>query len=258
VPRLEPIPLDAVTVESIAAREAFRRVHELVLVGLRDLATSEWRAAYAALPEQQRLQAVHLAAQWEIHDVAVSTATSHGRFNDYTLLYPRPHAAAVAAAVKLTEVEPPLLYGVMRQESLFRPDAASSAGALGIAQLTPGTARDTARRWELPAPRRADLFDPAINITLAAAHVAELLQRFDSALPVAVGAYNAGEAAARRWLPEQSVDSDVWVENIPYNETRAYVRRVLWHRLVYRWLETGEPQSTRDWIGKISGSTAAR
>jgi soluble lytic murein transglycosylase len=257
VPRLEPIPLDAAAVESIAASEHFRRVRELALVGLRDLATSEWRDAYSALPAEARLQAVHLAARWEIHDVAVATATSHGRFNDYSLLYPRPHADAVAAAVKLTEVEPQLLYGVIRQESLFRADAASSAGALGLAQLMPGTARATARRWQLPAPQRADLFDPNVNITLAAAHVAELLQRFDAALPVALGAYNAGENAAARWLPLEAVDSDVWVENIPYNETRTYVRRVLWHSLVYRWLETGEPQSTRAWVGKISGAAAA-
>jgi soluble lytic murein transglycosylase len=256
VPRLEPIPLDAAAVESIAATEAFQRVRELVLVGLREPATSEWRHAYSALPEEARLQAVHLAARWEIYDVAVATATSHGRFNDYSLLYPRPHADAVAAAAKLTEVEPQLVYGVIRQESLFRADAASSAGALGLAQLMPGTARATARRWQLPAPQRADLFDPNVNITLAAAHVAELLQRFDAALPVALGAYNAGEAAAARWLPAEAVDSDVWVENIPYNETRAYVRRVLWHSLVYRWLETGEPQSTRGWIGKISGAAA--
>jgi soluble lytic murein transglycosylase len=258
VPRLEPIPLDAAAVESIAESLPFRRVRELTLVGLRDVATSEWRHAYSALPAEAKLQAVHLAARWEIHDVAVATATSHGRFNDYSLLYPRPHADAVAAAVKLTEVEPQLLYGVIRQESLFRADAASSAGALGLAQLMPGTARATARRWQLPAPQRADLFDPNVNITLAAAHVAELLQRFDAALPVALGAYNAGEAAAARWLPEDAVDSDVWVENIPYNETRAYVRRVLWHSLVYRWLETGEPQSTRSWVGKISGAATAR
>jgi soluble lytic murein transglycosylase len=258
VPRLEPIPLDAAAVESLAAALPFRRVRELALVGLRDFATSEWRYAYSTLPADAQLQAVHLAARWEIHDVAVATATSHGRFNDYSLLYPRPHADAIAAAVKLTEIEPQLLYGVIRQESLFRADAASSAGALGLAQLMPGTARATALRWQLPAPQRADLFDPNVNITLAAAHVAELLQRFDAALPVALGAYNAGEAAAARWLPADAVDSDVWVENIPYNETRAYVRRVLWHSLVYRWLETGEPQSTRGWVGKISGAAAAR
>jgi soluble lytic murein transglycosylase len=257
VPRLEPIPLDAAQLESIAAIEAFRRVHELTLVGLRELATNEWRYGYELLPEPQRLQAIHLAARWQIHDVAVAAATSHGRFNDYALLYPRPYADEVAAAVKLTAIEPHLLYGVLRQESLFRADAASSAGAVGVAQLTPATARETARRWSLPVPNRANLFDPGVNISLGAARVAELLEQFDSDLPVALGAYNAGDAAAARWLPPRAIDSDVWIENIPYNETRAYVRRVLWHGLVYRWLETGQPQSTREWIGKIAGTSPA-
>ena len=255
VPRLEPIPLDAAQVDNIAAAEAFRRVRELTLVGLRDLATIEWQYGYRLLPEEQRLQAIHLAARWEIYDMAVAMATSHGRFNDYTLLYPRPHVAEVAAAAKLTDIDADLLYGVLRQESLFRTDAASAAGAFGIAQLTPATARETARRWSLPAPSRADLFDPKISITLGAARLAELEERFGSQLPLALGAYNAGEAAVARWLPPRAIDSDVWIENIPYNETRSYVRRVLWHGLVYRWLETGQPQSTRAWIATVASDS---
>jgi soluble lytic murein transglycosylase len=250
-PQLESIPFDADQVATIAATETFRRVRELTLVGLRELATMEWRYGYASLPEQQRFQAVQLAARWEIYDIAVATATSHRLFNDYTLLYPKPFADDVAAAVKLTNVEPHLLYGVLRQESLFRADAASSGGALGVAQLTPQTARETARRWKLPAPTRADLFDPRINITLGAARFAELLEQFDEQLPVALGAYNAGAGAAARWLPQRSTDSDVWIENIPYNETRAYVRRVLWHSVVFAWLETRRPQSTVDWLRQI-------
>ena len=256
VPRVEPIPVDVAQVEAIAAVDAFRRVRELALVGQRDLATNEWHYGYALLPEDQRLQAIHLAARWEIYDVAVALATSQGRFNDYALLYPRPYTAEVAAAVKMTDVEPPLLYGVLRQESLFRSDSASSAGALGLAQLTPATARETARRWQLRVPNRTDLFDPTVSITLGAARLAELLERFDAQLPVALGAYNAGEAAAERWLPPRGIDSDVWIENIPYNETRAYVRRVLWHSLVFRWLETDRPQDARDWLGKIEDTPA--
>jgi soluble lytic murein transglycosylase len=253
VPRVKPLPLDEEKVGDIASQDAFRRVRELALLGLRELATSEWHYGYERLPEDRRLQAIHLAARWEIYDIAVATATSHGWFNDYALLYPRPYANEIAAAVKLTDVERPLLYGVLRQESLFRADAASAAGALGVAQLTYDTARETARRWELPAPKREDLFDPAVNITLGAARVAELLAQFDAQLPVALGAYNAGESAAVRWLPPRAIDSDVWIENIPYNETRSYVRRVLWHSLVFAWLETGRPQSARDWLAKIEG-----
>jgi hypothetical protein len=136
VPRLEPIPLDAAQVDNIAAADAFRRVRELTLTGLRDLATIEWQYGYRLLPEGQRLQAIHLAARWEIYDVAVALATSHSRFNDYTLLYPRPHVAEVAAAAKLTDVDAGLLYGVLRQESLFRTDAASAAGP-GTPPATP-------------------------------------------------------------------------------------------------------------------------
>jgi soluble lytic murein transglycosylase len=84
-----------------------------------------------------------------------------------------------------------------------------------------------------------------------------LLRRFDGQLPVALGAYNAGEAAASRWLPPRAIDSDVWIENVPYNETRAYVRRVLWHSLVFRWLETERAQSAREWLGKVAGIVAA-
>ena len=199
-PKLTPVPLDAEDVETIAAVDTFRRARELALLGLRELATNEWNYGYALLPEDQRLQAVHLAARWELYDIAVATATSHGQFNDYTLLYPRPYADEVATAVKLTKVEPDLLYGVLRQESLFRPDAASSAGAFGVAQLTYATARETARRWQLPAPKRDDLFDPRVNIPLGAARVAELLEQFDAQLPVALGAYIAGPAAAARWF----------------------------------------------------------
>jgi soluble lytic murein transglycosylase len=256
-PKLEPVPLDAEQVATIAAEGTFRRVHELVLVGLRELATNEWRHGYASLTEAQQLQAVHLAARWGIFDIAVATATSHGRFNDYALLYPRPYAEHVATAVTLTEVDPHLLYGVLRQESLFRPDAASAAGALGVAQLTPATARETARRWGLPAPQRDDLLDPRVSITLGAARIAELLERFDAQLPVALGAYNAGATAATRWLPPRAIDSDVWIENIPFNETRAYVRRVLWHSLVFAWLETERAQNTRHWLHEVVSARPA-
>jgi soluble lytic murein transglycosylase len=256
VPRLEPLPLDAAKIETIAAIDAFRRVRELARLGLRELATNEWHYGYALLPEEHRLQAVHLAARWEIYDIAVALATSHGRFNDYNLLYPRPYEPEVAAAAKLAKLDAHLLYGVLRQESLFRADAASSAGAFGIAQLTHSTARETALRWKLPAPRRADLFDPAVGITLGAARLAELLERFDAQLPVALGAYNAGEAAAARWLPPRRIDGDVWIENIPYNETRGYVRRVLWHSVVFRWLDTGRPQDTTDWLGNVAAAPA--
>jgi soluble lytic murein transglycosylase len=110
----------------------------------------------------------------------------------------------------------------------------------------------------LPRPSRADLYDPETSIRLGAARLATLIERYSGQLPVALAAYNAGESAAERWLPERPMDNDIWTENIPYNETRAYVRRVLWHSLVFAWIEDGQPKSAKDWLGSVSPAAAAR
>jgi soluble lytic murein transglycosylase len=251
------LPADDEIIERIASEAPFVRARELMSCGLRALATLEWQAGYVALEDAQKRQAVHLAARWGLYDVAVATATSQGVFNDYALLYPRPFPTEVAAAVELTRLEEPLLYGVLRQESLFRPDAASPAGALGLAQLGHSTAEITASRWQLPRPSRADLYDPQTSIQLGAARLKTLIERYSGELPVALAAYNAGESAAERWLPERAMDGDIWIENIPYNETRAYVRRVLWHSLVFAWIEDGRPKSTESWLGSVSPINAA-
>jgi soluble lytic murein transglycosylase len=128
------------------------------------------------------------------------------------------------------------VYGVIRQESLYRADAVSSAGARGLMQLQIDTARRTARALKLPKPNVDDLFVPAINTSLGAGYLRTLLDRFDGQLPVALAGYNAGPNAAARWLPDQTIDADVWIENIPYDETREYVQRILWHRLMFTWL----------------------
>ena len=123
--------------------------------------------------------------------------------------------------------------------------------------------------WEAYAPGLKTLDDALLmrrRILLAferaereedAARRGELEVRFGSPRPLAPGAYTAGYAAVARWLPPRAIDSDVWIENIPYNETRSYVRRVLWHGLVYRWLETGQPQSASAWIATVASATAS-
>ena len=140
---------------------------------------------------------------------------------------------------------------MLRQESLYQPWAVSSAGAVGLMQLLPSTAKITARREGLPRPTRSTLLDPAGNVPLGAATLAELVERFDGQVLLALAGYNAGPGAARRWLPSRSMDADVWVENIPYNETRAYVQRIMWHSVVFQWLRDREPEDASTWLVEV-------
>jgi soluble lytic murein transglycosylase len=236
-------------------------VRELVAVGLRSEATLEWQYGYSDLDGAARMQSIHVAADLGLYDISVATATRHEVFADYRLLYPRPYAPAVRRAAELSKLNSLLIYAVIRQESLYRSDATSGRNAFGLMQLQLGTARSTASQLQLPRPQRSDLFEPETNVRLGAMHLNSLLARFDDQLPVALAGYNAGPQAAQRWLPERELDADIWIENIPYNETRAYVRRVMWNRLVFEWLENGRVEESEDWlkpVGPIRGNFSAR
>ncbi|HTY49739.1 MAG TPA: transglycosylase SLT domain-containing protein, partial [Steroidobacteraceae bacterium] len=230
---------------------AFVRARELFLCDLKEEALAELQYGNASLAAAERAQVVHLAAQWGWYSEAVLLASSLKVYNDYDLLYPQPFESEVDAAARRAHLSPDLVYGVLRQESLYRPDAVSSAGARGLMQLEPATAQSTARSLRRRAPTPEQLFEPALNTTLGAVHLRMLLDAFNDQLPAALAGYNAGANAVVRWLPPQPIAADIWVENIPYNETRGYVQRILWHTLVYAWLRTDRAQLTTAWLAPI-------
>ena len=248
VPLLRSLPVDQEVLASIEQVPALERARELFLCAMRQEALVEWQLGYGSLSEAGRLQSIRLAAGWRWYDQAIAVASAQQVFNDYVLLYPRPFDPLVEEAAGLAQVAPELIYGVLRQESLYRVDAVSSADARGLMQLQLDTARRTARHWKQPQPELPDLFDPATSILLGAARLRTLLDQFDGQTAAALAAYNAGPNAVKRWLPSKSVDADVWIENIPYGETRLYVHRVLWHALTFTWLRTKEAQQTKSWL----------
>ncbi|MGB7740202.1 MAG: transglycosylase SLT domain-containing protein [Steroidobacteraceae bacterium] len=250
-PRLEPLALNDAEIDALAADPAFVRTRELLRCDMDAEATAEWRAAYDELPPARQVQAVGLASRWGWHDQAIATAARQKLFNDYGVLYPRPFDVEVRSASRRTGLPEELIYAIIRQESLFRPNAASGAGAIGLMQLLPETARVTARRAGMPVPTRAQLVQPAVNIPLGSAFLASLVQRFEGETALASAGYNAGPNAARRWQPAAPMDLDVWVENIPFNETRAYVQRVAWHSLVFAWLGDRKPREVKDWLRAV-------
>jgi soluble lytic murein transglycosylase len=255
-PHPQALSVDEAGIVSLGTEPGFVRAHELLLCQLNNEASNEWRTALDAQPPERQLLAVGLAARWGWHQQAIAAAARQGLFNDYGVLYPRPFDAEVRAAAARTGLDEDLIYAIIRQESLYRADAGSRAGALGLMQLVPETARRTAKRWGLPAPSRASLLIPSVNVPLGAATLKDLLDRAAGQVPLAVGGYNAGPGAVRRWLPPAPMETDRWVENIPFNETRAYVQRVAWHSLVFAWLDDRKPRDVSNWLGTIQAPAA--
>jgi soluble lytic murein transglycosylase len=255
-PSLQPIEFDSREVAQLAGLPGMVRARELYACGLENEATVEWQEAYATLTPSQQRAAIRLAADWNWHLQSIATAARQSQFNDYPLLYPRPYDSIVRSAARMTNLPDASIYAVIRQESLYRADAGSSAGALGLMQLLPSTAKRAARRWDLKPPSPGDLLEPAVNVPIGAGELRNLIDHFDGQELAAYAAYNAGPGAARRWLPSTPVDADVWVENIPFNETRAYVQRVAWHRVVFDWLQARKPVDTSSWLTRINPVTA--
>jgi peptidoglycan lytic transglycosylase len=148
--------------------------------------------------------------------------------------WPAPYEAELVHATRSGQPPPELVYSIMREESGYRPEVVSVSGARGLLQLMPETATRVAREVSLDPFTPDDLFKPAVNIELGSAYLAQLLARFNGNAAAAIGSYNAGPEAVTRWQPGDGTPEDVWVEEIPYDQTRAYVKRVLRSLHVYR------------------------
>jgi soluble lytic murein transglycosylase len=230
---VRPSPLDAAAQTALSKTAGMIRARELFDCDMTDEAASEWNAALEGADNASKVQAALLASRWGWFAQSITTLAQTGEFDDVTLRYPRPFLDAVSQAGKLAQLPQDWILAVMRQESLFRKDALSRADARGVMQMVPATASAIARRWHLSAPGRDGLFDPSIAVPLGAAYLRELLDRYGEQLPVSLAAYNAGPAAVARWLPRTSMDADVWIENIPYNETRGYVQHIVEHIVAF-------------------------
>jgi soluble lytic murein transglycosylase len=157
--------------------------------------------------------------------------------------YPNAFRELIEKHCATAQVEPDLLQALMREESALDPKALSWAGALGLTQLMPGTAKQVARKHKISAritPER--LLEPDLNIRLGALNLGELLQQFKGVKQFAVAGYNAGPGAVNRWRSERPLDE--WVEEIPIAETRGYVKRVLRSYNTYQLLYA-KPAPTR-------------
>ena len=221
----------------------FERALELHQVGLLHHARLTWFSVWRRLGDGDRHQAALLAAGQGWYDRSIAALGALGTLQAYPWRFPMIEKARVTAYSERWQVDPALVYGLMRAESAMQPDALSPAGARGLLQLMPATASAVARRNDLPFNGTAQLMDPAINIPLGVAHLAELQARYDNQWIHVAAAYNAGINAVGRWQDERpELDPDVWLETLPFFETRDYVPRVLAFATIYEWLMQRPPR----------------
>lgn len=240
-PRARALDADQTTQQRLLQSPALMRARELYYVDELRWADREWRAATQNLDAADGIQAALLASHWGWHWQSVPLLTRFDAGDALDLLYPRKaYADEIKHAAKVSDLPAAWIYGVMRQESLFLRQAVSSADALGLLQLKLGTARDAARRAGLPAPAREDLFDVETNLALGSAYLRQMTDRYGGQFVLTVASYNAGPNAVARWLPDAPLAADVWIENVPYTETRKYVERIAWHIAVHDWQTSGK------------------
>lgn len=244
---------DYALLQRLSRNPAFVRARELFHVGLESRGRSEWDDAVGMLGHDEKIQAGLLAHRWGWHSRAIATLAAAGHYDDLELRYPLPWPEHFAEASATARIPSSWAYGVARSESLFIPDIRSHAGAIGIMQIMPATGRLTAGELNLPYRGLATLTDPASNIRLGATYLGRMLERFEENRVVATAAYNAGPSRVEKWLPVSGgLDARIWIENIPFNETRDYVRRVLVSEAIFSWRLTGHTYRLSDGLGTIA------
>ena len=246
---------DAATLAALESRPALVRARELFLVGQDGRGRSEWDAVLRYLSHDEKLQAAVLADRWGWHSRAIAAVASSGEYDDLSIRYPLPYQASFEEFSTRANISSTWAYGIARSESLFMRDVKSHAGAVGLMQLMPATGRDVARQIKLPYSGLTTLVDPQSNIRLGTSYLGQMATRYGGNQVLATAAYNAGPHRVDGWLPQSgSLDARIWIENIPFNETRKYVKRVLAAQAIFHWRMTGQVRRLTDELSLVEAT----
>ena len=228
------LPGNAAARARVEARPSLVRSRELHALGMIYAANREWSEATRGLDDDAMAQAARIAFGWHWYARAIITLAKADYWDDLEIRYPVPYADAVARAARANDLDPAYVLAIIRTESLFQPDIRSPAGARGLMQLMPGTARHVAAAMGQSAPNTRLLTEPSINIAFGTHYLRQMLNRWQGNLVLATASYNAGPNKIADWLPARATPADIWIANIPYTETRKYVQRAMSHMTIFQ------------------------
>lgn len=226
-----PLLVSQADLDEMAAMPAAQRAFEFRKLGRSLSARREWIFLQSQLTQQQKATAAVLASQQNWHDQAIFGFSKSGYLDDLSRRFPMAYDSQLQSNAKKNNIDVAWAYAIVRRESSFMPDAASHAGALGLMQMMPGTAHYLAKK----KINRNSLFNPGVNVELGTQYMRYLMDKMDNNPILATASYNAGWRRVKQWLPEKdNVPLDLWIETIPYKETRNYVKAVLAYQQIYR------------------------
>ena len=257
-----PAPLTAEEKAAARANPGLNRGLYAILLGLRSEGVREWNYTTnlhtpGGMADRELLAAADFACQREVWDRCINTSERTKTVTDMAQRFPMPFRAAVVERAQGIGLDPAYVYGLIRQESRFIMDARSHVGASGLMQVMPATARWTARKIGLTGFTADQITDRDTNITIGTAYLKLALDDFAGSMPMAAAAYNAGPGRPRNWRNGPVLDAAIWAENVPFTETRDYVKKVLANTTNYAAMLTGQPQSLKARLGTVGPRDAA-
>jgi soluble lytic murein transglycosylase len=227
-------PLSSEQLTQLSNKPAVARARELFKLGRLIEANREWNLALSKMTPEEKNIAGYLAKSWGWYLQAIINAAKTERWDHIDLRFPQPHSKLFKTHALKNELDLSFPMAIARQESAFLYNAQSRVGARGLMQLMPKTAKQTAQKHKVPYKKTSQLYDPETNITLGSAYLGDMLKRFDNNPAFAAAAYNAGPHRVKRWLQQRGdLPLDIWIETIPFKETRRYVQNVLAFRVIY-------------------------
>ena len=258
-----PAPLTAEEKEAVRANPSLSRALYAIGLGIRSEGVREWNwgtnmAKPGGLGERELLAAAQLACDREVWDRCINTSERTKVEFDVAQRFPMPFRDSVVQRSQAIGLDPAYVYGLIRQESRFVMDARSQVGASGLMQVMPATARWTARKIGLPNFAPHQLNDRETNIAIGTGYLKLVLDDFSGSMPLAAAAYNAGPSRPRSWRNGPVIEAAAWAENVPFGETRDYVKKVLANTTIYAAILSGEPQSLRARLGTVGPRDAAQ
>lgn len=260
----KPAPLTAEEKETARLNPGLNRALYAINMGLRADGVREWNYTTnlhvrGGMDDRGLLAAADMACRFEVWDRCINTSERTKQTIDAEQRFPMPFKAAVMARTSQISLEPAYVYGLIRQESRFIMDAKSTVGASGLMQVMPATAKWTAKKIGLTNFQPHQINDRDTNIAIGTGYLKLVLDSFDGSMPLAAAAYNAGPGRPRSWRGQTGapvMEAAIWAENVPFNETRDYVKKVLANTVNYAALITGQPQSLKARLGRIGPKDA--